>query len=175
MIADAIVSDVLVVLLPTLGALVGAYLGVEWTARSQADRELRALTDAAAAVLARADQERGNAYVMFVQEGPNTSDRGFEAVMAFRRELSEADQIRYRIAACTKSGDPVFDTYAKAVDALAEVSRALGTAASSPARRRWRGGVGDLLAGLDAKMTSGETAFRQARDEFLDAARTRFG
>jgi hypothetical protein len=160
--------DALIVILPTLGAVLGAYLGVRWRARSEADRELRALTDDAAAVLSRADQHRGDASMMFVQEGVNTSARGLEAIRAFRLELSEADQIRYRIAIRTKSEDPVHTTYAKALDALGEVSVALGTAAMMP-RDSTR--AGDL--GL--KIDSGESAFREARDEFLAAARARFG
>ena len=67
------VGDFLVVVLPTLGALVGSYFGVVWRARSEADRELRALADEGAASLARADQTRGGAYVAFAAEGSRTS------------------------------------------------------------------------------------------------------
>jgi hypothetical protein len=163
------ISDVLVVVLPPLGALAGAYLGVRWQSRSQADRELRGLVDSAAGVLARADQARGAAYVQFVQEGTNTSDRGVEVVQSYRKELSEADQIRYRIAVRTKPGDPIHQTFDQTLAALGDVSIALGTAVALPPDS-----ARDLSA-LHDRMTKGEQTFNEERDAFLAAARTRFG
>jgi hypothetical protein len=87
--------------------------------------------------------------------------------------LSEADQLRYRIAIRTRPGDAIHNSYAKAVDALGEVSVALGTAAAlhpsgtPPPHAE--------LYKLDAEMTGGEEAFKQAGDDFLNAAWSRFG
>lgn len=162
-------TDVLVLVLPPLGALAGAYLGVQWQSRSQANRELRGLVDSAAGVLARADQARGAAYLQFLQEGTNTSDRGVEVVRSYRKELSEADQIRYRIAVRTKPGDPVHTTFDQTLAALGDVSIALGTAVALPPNS-----AADLSA-LDDRMNKGEQTFNEQRDAFLAAARTRFG
>ena len=132
-------SDLLTIVLSTLGALVGGYLGVQWRARAVEKQELRQLLDECAAVFARADQTRGGAYLLFVQEGFKTSERGAEAISRFRQELSVAEQLRDRLRFRVGEGSPVLEHYSNALEALGQVSVALGTAAECPRTRSSKG------------------------------------
>jgi hypothetical protein len=160
------VSDLLNVALPTLGALFGSYLGVQWRARSVEKQELRQLLDECAAVLARADQRRGGAYVRFLQDGVNTSELGIEAVIRFREELSVAEQLRDRLRFRTREGSAVFKHFFQAVEALGEVSVALGAAVALPADALSR------VTALEERMSTGEEDFKRERAAFLQAAQT---
>lgn len=159
--------EALQIVLSTVGAIGGAYLGVQWRARSVEERELRQLLDEAAPVLTRANQKRGGAYIQFLQEGVSTSPRGFELLQSLRTELSEAEQIRDRLALRTDPDSAVFKHYSGALEALGKVSIALGVAAMMPAEALDQG-----LKQAD-KMDAGEKEFERARTAFLAAAQRR--
>lgn len=110
----------------------GGYLGVRWRARVIEQQELRLLLDECIAVLARADQKRGAAYVTFVREDTNTTDEGRRVLNDFRGELSLTEQLANRLQVRTPFGSRVSSSFDAALAALGEVSIAGGVAVSLP-------------------------------------------
>lgn len=107
---------------------------------------------------------------MFVQDGAKTSERGYEALNAFRTELSVAAQLRDRIKFRLNADSPLALHYNAALEALGEVSGALGVAAMWPNDRHYDANLKEL----HDRMTSGEETFKSEREALLDAARREF-
>ena len=161
-------GDIAQIAAPALTAGAGAW----WAARSSVfaahDTELRSIVDEAAQVLERADQRRGRAYVLFVSEGADTSDKGLDAIRAFRQELSTAAQLRDRLAFRTGTDDPVYAHYKGALEGLGEVSTTLGVAAV------WQSAVTvGMVQRWDGVMKESEATFKRERELFLDASNKR--
>ena len=119
-------QDVAQYVVPGLTALAGAAYGARTAGVRVEKEELRNLLDDASATLERANQQRGAAYVRFIQEGADTTPEGREALNGFRAELSEASQIRGKLVMRTAEGAAVSVHYLNALMALGRASTELG-------------------------------------------------
>lgn len=84
----------------------------------------------------------------------------------FREELSVAEQLRDRLRFRTGREAPVFIRFCDALEALGQVSVALGTALGL------REAIPSHAEKLDKEMTQGEESFNRERGAFLNAAET---
>src|SRR5918992_4930503 len=114
------VQDTAQIVVPALTAGGGAWYGARLKFRQERKAELARVLDEAAQVLERADQKRGGAYSMFIQDGANTTQPGIEAIQAFRSELSTAAQLRASIALSEPATSSVHENFSTALEALGE-------------------------------------------------------
>jgi hypothetical protein len=167
--APLTLGDIAVVVAPALTAGGGAWLGARFQGRREKDAELRVLVNDAVRVLERADRRRGGAYALFVQDGANTSEHGLEALRLFRTELSEAAQLRGQIAVRVPADSPLLKHYEAALEALGEVSVAIGVAVMWPNERHFEAD----LKKLHDRTVRGEADYKRERDAFVAAAQRR--
>jgi hypothetical protein len=155
--------DIAKLVVPGLLAAGGAYLGGRVSAGAAEKAELRALLDECAAVLERADQRRVSAETFFITEGLNTTEKGTEAVNAFRQELSLAAQLRDRLLfRMHKNAAPPI-RYLNALLALGRASTALGLAVMLPSDQPYD------LSKVNDKLTAAEKDFKEERAAFLES------
>jgi hypothetical protein len=106
-----------------------------------------------------------------VREGVKTTPEGIEAIKAFRRELSEAEQLRGKIAIRTREYAPVSVHYANALLALGRFWKAVGLAAMWPPDAQ---APPFRLSEQLEKMQKAESDFMEEKARLIEAARRYF-
>jgi hypothetical protein len=151
---------------PAVTAGAGAWYGARLKYRQENKAELRSVLDTAMPLLERADQRRGAAPAALPRDGTNTTERSVESLIAFRQELSEASQLRDRIAFRVEADSPLLKHYAAAVEGLGEVSGAIGVAVMWPNHQEHLA----PLEELNDRIEQGDADFRRERERFITAA-----
>jgi hypothetical protein len=154
---------------PSATAFAGAWYGARLKFRQERKAELARVLDEAVKVLEQADQKRSAAYGMFVQDGANTTERGWQVLNDFRSELSTAALVRAQMSLSEAPNSRVYQKFDAALEALSEIALAYVRAATWPNHQHHLAPLQDL----HNKIKAGEATFEEARTGFQDAARKR--